>query len=72
MPERHDITWWPLARDIGGADGSGLHRDLGGRGMPITAFYDSGGKLLHVDGGALPESALRDRLTSFYGVTLDA
>lgn len=72
MPERHDITWWPLARDIGGTNGSGLHRELGGRGMPITAFYDAEGQLLHVDGGALPEAALRDRLTSFYGVTLDA
>lgn len=67
MPERHDITWWPLARDVG-RQGDGLHRALGGRGMPITAFYDEQGALLHVDGGALPEDALRDRLQEYYGI----
>ena len=70
MPERHDITWWPLARDTGGRQGSGLHESLGGRGMPITAFYDAEGNLLHVDGGALPEPALRDRLEQLYGLTV--
>lgn len=69
MPERHDITWWPLARDTGGRQGSGLHQALGGRGMPITAFYDDQGQLLHVDGGALPEPTLRDRLQQYYGIT---
>lgn len=68
MPERHGITWWPLARDTGGRNGSGLHAALGGRGMPITAFYDAEGSLLHVDGGALPERLLRDRLNELYGV----
>ncbi len=68
MPERHDITWWPLASDIGGRNGSGLHAALGGRGMPITAFYDAGGNLVHVDGGALPEPALRQRLAQLYGL----
>lgn len=68
MPERHGITWWPLARDTGGRNGSGLHAALGGRGMPITAFYDANGSLLHVDGGALPESLLRSRLNELYGV----
>lgn len=68
MPERHDITWWLLARDIGGRDGSGLHDALGGRGMPITAFYDAEGKLVDFVGGALPESALRDRVRALYGV----
>ncbi len=68
MPERHDIRWWPLASDIGGRNGSGLHAALGGRGMPITAFYDDEGNLLHVDGGALPEPALRQRLTQLYGL----
>jgi hypothetical protein len=42
MPKRHDITSWPLARDTGGRNGSGLHAAPGGRGMPITAFYDAG------------------------------
>ena len=70
MPERHDITWWPLARDTGGRQGSGLHQALGGRGMPITAFYDDEGTLLHVDGGALPEPALVDRIQQLYGLTV--
>jgi cytochrome c biogenesis protein CcmG, thiol:disulfide interchange protein DsbE len=73
MPERHGITHWPLARDVGGRNGSGLHQALGGRGMPITAFYDAQGNLLHVDLGALPEPALRQRLDDLYGtVTADA
>jgi cytochrome c biogenesis protein CcmG, thiol:disulfide interchange protein DsbE len=73
MPERPGITHWPLARDIGGRNGSGLHQALGGRGMPITAFYDAQGNLLHVDLGALPEPALRQRLDDLYGsVTADA
>jgi cytochrome c biogenesis protein CcmG, thiol:disulfide interchange protein DsbE len=67
MPRRHDITHWPLARDIGGRNGSGLHQALGGRGMPVTAFYDAEGNLLHVDLGALPEPALRQRLDDLYG-----
>jgi hypothetical protein len=67
MPERHGITHWPLAQDIGGRSGSGLHQALGGRGMPITAFYDAGGNLLHVDLGALPEPVLRQRLDDLYG-----
>jgi cytochrome c biogenesis protein CcmG, thiol:disulfide interchange protein DsbE len=67
MPERHGITGWPLARDIGGRNGSGLHEALGGRGMPISAFYDADGNLLHVDLGALPEPVLRQRLHDLYG-----
>lgn len=66
MPQRHDITWWPLATDTGGRNHSGLHAALGGRGMPITAFYDHNGQLLHVDLGALPEPALRQRLHDLY------
>jgi cytochrome c biogenesis protein CcmG/thiol:disulfide interchange protein DsbE len=68
MPERHGITWWPLARDTGGRNGSGLHAALGGRGMPITAFYDETGQLLDVDGGAVPEPVLRARLADLYGL----
>lgn len=67
MPERHGITHWPLARDVGGRNGSGLHAALGGRGMPITAFYNADGHLVHVDLGALPEPALRQRLDDLYG-----
>lgn len=69
MPERHGITWWPLARDVGGSNGSGLHGALGGgNSMPITAFYSAEGELLQVDRSALPERALRERLAELYGV----
>lgn len=69
MPKRHNITWWPLARDIRGGNGSGLHDSLGGgNDMPLTAFYDSQGKLLDVERGALPESSLRTKLTELYGI----
>lgn len=67
MPERHGITWWPLARDIG-SRGNALHAALGGRGMPITAFYDDAGNLLHVDPEALDEATLRARISSLYGI----
>jgi thiol-disulfide isomerase/thioredoxin len=69
MPRRHDITWWPLARDINGAEHSGLHDALGGgNNMPLTAFYDAHGNVLGVDRAALPESSLRQRLHDLYGV----
>jgi thiol-disulfide isomerase/thioredoxin len=70
MPERHGITWWPLARDIGGNNGSGLHDDLGIRpgSMPGTAFYDADGTLLTVVPGSVSEADLRASLQQFYGV----
>ncbi|HUQ62443.1 MAG TPA: TlpA disulfide reductase family protein [Acidimicrobiales bacterium] len=69
MPKRHNITWWPLAHDVGGSNGSGLHDSLGGgNNMPITAFYDAEGNLVDVDQGALPESSLRVRLRELYGM----
>lgn len=71
MPERHGITWWPLAHDIG-SRGNDLHAALGGRGMPLTAFYDSEGALIHVDPGALDEATLRDRITTLYGIEVAA
>lgn len=67
MPERHGITWWPLAEDIGDRKGA-LHAALGGRGMPITAFYDEAGKLVHVEPGALDEQSLREVITQLYGI----
>jgi thiol-disulfide isomerase/thioredoxin len=69
MPKRHGLTSWPLAQDVNGSNGSGLHDSLGGgNSMPITAFYDASGKLLHVGLGALPESSLRAKLHELYGV----
>ena len=54
-----------LARDIGGELGSGLHDALGD-GMPITAFYDAGGRLLDVVTYALPEPVLRTKLHTLF------
>ena len=71
MPRRHHITWWPLARDVGGAQGSGLHDALGGgSAMPLTAFYDAQGRLVEVNRAALPEDALRAKLRALYDLTV--
>ena len=69
MPERHGITWWPLAADINGSQASGLHDALGGgNSMPLTAFYDANGKLVNVVRGEEPESTLRQTIQQLYGV----
>jgi thiol-disulfide isomerase/thioredoxin len=68
MARRYGIEWWPLAVDSGGSQNSGLHDDLGAKGMPVTAFYDAGGKLLTVVPGAISEADLRTRLHDLYGV----
>ena len=57
-----------LAKDINGQQASGLHDALGGRGMPITAFYDTHGQLVDFAGGALPDDVLRQKLHQLYGV----
>lgn len=57
-----------LARDVGGQQNSCLHDALGGRGMPVTAFYDDSGRLIDFAGGALPEEALFEKLRQLYGV----
>jgi len=68
MPERHGITWWPLASDVGGTNNNGLHRALAdGRSMPVTAFYDAQGKLLDAHIGLLPEETLRTAIRQLYG-----
>jgi thiol-disulfide isomerase/thioredoxin len=67
MPKRHELTW-PLARDIG-PQGSALHDRLApGYGMPVTAFYDASGKLVHVQKGGLLEDDLRLTLKQVYGI----
>ena len=68
MPERHDVTWWTLAQDVGGRNRSGLSEGLGARGMPLTAFYDEGGRLLHTQLGALSEVQLREAIRQLYGI----
>ncbi len=56
-----------LAKDVGGKQSSGLHGKLGGRGMPISAFYDEEGRLIDFVGGALPEDAVFQKLRDLYG-----
>jgi cytochrome c biogenesis protein CcmG/thiol:disulfide interchange protein DsbE len=68
MAQQYGIAWWPLARDVGGAEASGLHDALGGIGMPMTAFYSSSGNLIAVAEGALGTADLKMRLHQYYGV----
>ncbi|MGH9013306.1 MAG: TlpA family protein disulfide reductase [Acidimicrobiia bacterium] len=69
MAERNDILAFPLAKDVGGTQGNGLYRAVGGPGgMPITAFYDADANLVDVAFGALLGGALDDRLEELYGV----
>ena len=68
MPERHDVDWWPLARDVGGRNLSGLSEALGARGMPLTAFYDEAGRLLDVRIGSITEAQLRGQISTLYGI----
>ena len=72
MPRRHEILDWTLARDINGLNGSGLSRALGARGMPLTAFYDAGGALLHVQLGTILEPQLRAMITQLFGIDATA
>lgn len=69
MARQYGVDSWPLARDIGGTQDSGLHDALGARGMPLTAFYDSSGRLLTVVFGAISEDDLRSRIQVLFGVT---
>jgi thiol-disulfide isomerase/thioredoxin len=69
MARQYGVDTWPLARDVGGTQASGLHDALGARGMPLTAFYDSSGRLLTVVLGAISEEDLRSRIHSLYGIS---
>ncbi len=69
MARQYRVSWWPLARDVGGAQASGLHDALGARGMPVTAFYDASGRLRTVVTGAIGADDLRARLHALFGVT---
>ncbi|MEN8115176.1 MAG: TlpA disulfide reductase family protein, partial [Actinomycetota bacterium] len=61
---------WPLAKDIGGNNGSGLSTGtFGARGSPMTVFYDEGGAVVHVQQGGLSAQQLLTALDQFFGVT---
>lgn len=69
MAERTGIDDRVLAKDINGNGGNGLYFSLGGTGgMPMTAFYDAAGTLVHVDLGELSSSMLSERLAVLYGL----
>ncbi len=64
MARAEGIDGFDIAKDVGPRN-SDLFRALGGRGMPITAFYDAEGNLLTVSSGGLLNGALVDTLTRF-------
>lgn len=64
MARRHGIDDNTLVRDFGANDAA-MFRALGGRGMPITAFYDADGSLRFVSPGALVNGALEEALAQF-------
>jgi thiol-disulfide isomerase/thioredoxin len=70
MARRLGPAGWPLAQDVGGRLDSGLHDALGVMGMPVTAFYDAGGRLLGVRLGGFVRDTLRERLAALYGFDL--
>lgn len=70
MARQYGVDTWPLARDVGGTQASGLHDALGARGMPLTAFYDSNGRLMTVVLGAISQDDLRSRIHSLYGLAI--
>ena len=60
---------WPIAKDIGGTNGSGLStRTFGARGSPMTVFYDENGTVVHVQQGGLSAAQLLDAIDKFFGV----
>ncbi len=71
MPKRHGLvgSFAALAQDVGGANGSGLHDELGGgNSMPLTAFYDSTGTLVDVQRTALSRKALRQKMVDLFQI----
>lgn len=67
MAREFGVDHWPIARDVGGQDGSGLHDAVGARGMPASVFYDERGEIVEFVGGAMSERTLRAKLREHYG-----
>ncbi len=60
---------WPLARDIGRSNGSGLSSGTFGMfGSPMTVFYDAEGIVIHVQRGGMSGGQLVGALQQFYGI----
>ncbi len=69
MAERTGILDGRLIKDINGSNGNGLYRSLGGTGgMPLTAFYDAEGTVVHIDRGELSSEELQVRLIQFFDI----
>jgi thiol-disulfide isomerase/thioredoxin len=63
-------TRWPLARDIGGTNGSNLSTaTFGMRGMPLTVFYDEIGEIVHIQRGGLSAEQLLGFLQQTFDVS---
>ena len=68
--QQHGVGNWVLARDLGGRELSGLRDALESTpGMPVTAFYDSSGHLLHVQIGALSSDDLNAQISSLFHIS---
>jgi len=62
---------WPIAKDIGGRNGSALSVDVfGARGMPLTVLYDEDGNVAHIQRGGISGAQLLDLLESLFGYTV--
>ena len=60
---------WPLARDIGGTNASGLSTGtFGMRGSPMTVFYDENGAVVFIQRGGLTGDQLATAINQFYGI----
>jgi rhodanese-related sulfurtransferase/thiol-disulfide isomerase/thioredoxin len=74
MARRFDLAGagFGLGRDIGADPASDLWRSFGSQGLPVTAFYDAGGKLVDFSGGMLTQDQLQQRIKDGFGVDVSA
>ncbi len=74
MARRFDLSGagFDLAEDIGADPPSDLWLSYGSQGLPVTAFYDASGTLVDFSGGMLTQEQLEDRITTIFGVEVDA
>jgi thiol-disulfide isomerase/thioredoxin len=68
LARRSGVDAWPLARDIGGADGRGLSSAFGARGMPLTVIYGPDGAVVDVNLGVIDAERLLEKLQAFFAV----
>ncbi len=71
MARRYGIAGWPLARDVGGSQESGLRDAVASApGMPVIAFYDAGGRMVESRLGAVSGDTVAQLLKQHFGVTI--